>query len=49
LSQEGLAIEADVPISQIGRIERGEINPTLSTLYSLASALKIPLPELTSF
>lgn len=49
MSQEGLAIEADVPISQIGRIERGEINPTLSTMNSLAAALKIPLSELTTF
>ena len=27
LSQEDLANDADVPINQIGRIERGEINP----------------------
>lgn len=49
LSQEALANEADVPISQIGRIERGEVNPTLSTLNSLAQALKISLPDLLRF
>lgn len=46
LSQEALANEADVPISQIGRIERGEVNPTLSTMDSLAQALKISLADL---
>lgn len=48
-TQESLALEADIPISQIGRIERGEINPTLSTLDALAKALKMPLSELVSF
>jgi transcriptional regulator with XRE-family HTH domain len=45
LSQEGLANEADVPISQVGRIERGEINPTLSTLNALAEAFKMSLHD----
>jgi transcriptional regulator with XRE-family HTH domain len=46
LSQETLAFEADIPISQIGRIERGEVNTTLSTLNLLAKALKVPMKEL---
>ncbi|WP_081161489.1 helix-turn-helix domain-containing protein [Niastella populi] len=46
LSQEDLANEADVPLSQIGRIERGENNPTISTLYVIAQALKIDLKVL---
>ena len=45
-SQESLAFEADVPVSQIGRIERGEVNTTLSTLNLLAGALKISMKEL---
>lgn len=49
LSQEELANDANVPISQIGRIERGEGNPTLSTLFSLSQALKIDLKELIDF
>jgi transcriptional regulator with XRE-family HTH domain len=49
LSQEALANEAEVPISQIGRIERGEVNPTLSTLNNLSIALKISLQELLFF
>ena len=40
LSQEQLANEAEIPLSQVGRIERGEINPTLSTISALAKALK---------
>ena len=48
-SQEALANEANIPISQVGRIERGEVNATLSTLDALASALKISLKELVNF
>jgi len=46
LSQEDLANEAEVPISQIGRIERGETNPTISTLYVISEALEIELKKL---
>lgn len=46
LSQEDLSNEADVPLSQIGRIERGENNPTVSTLYVIAKALDIDLKVL---
>lgn len=49
LSLEALAIEADVEISQIYRIEKGLINPTLSTLNTLAKALNTPLKELMNF
>ena len=45
-SQETLAFEADIPISQIGRIERGEVNTTLITLDLLAKALKVSMQEL---
>lgn len=48
LSQEQLANLADIPLSQVGRIERGEINPTLSTLSALAKALKISIAQLVS-
>ena len=49
LSLEALANEADVEISQIYRIEKGLVNPTLSTLKILANALNISLPELMDF
>ena len=45
-SQEELANHADIPINQVGRIERGEVNTTISTIYALAEALKINVKEL---
>ena len=49
LSQENLANDADIPISQIGRIERGEINTTISTLRAISQALNIPIQQLFNF
>ena len=45
-SQEQLANNADIPISQIGRIERGEINTTISTIFALAKALNVPVEDM---
>lgn len=41
LSQEMLANDADIPINQIGRIERAEISTSLSTIYKIAKALEV--------
>ncbi len=49
LTQEQLANDANIPINQVGRIERGEVNATLSTLKAIAEALKIPLNNLFNF
>lgn len=49
MSQEDLANEADIPLSQIGRIERGENNPTISTIYVICQALEIELKVLVDF
>lgn len=49
MSQEDLANDADINISQIGRIERGEINTTASTIYAIAKALEIHHKELLNF
>lgn len=49
ISQEELANEADIPLSQVGRIERGETNPTVSTLYVITEALKTDLKTLLDF
>lgn len=46
ISQLDLANEAEIPLSQIGRIERGEINPTISSLYVIAQALGTDLKTL---
>ncbi|SIT91598.1 helix-turn-helix domain-containing protein [Pontibacter indicus] len=48
LSQEEVAYEADIPVNQIGRIERGEINPTISTLYVISKALSTSLASLVT-
>lgn len=49
ISQEDLANDAEIPLSQVGRIERGETNPTISTLFVISEALKIDLATLLDF
>lgn len=49
LSQEDLSYEADIPLSQVGRIERGEINPTVSSIAAISDALKVDLRDIFSF
>ena len=49
LSQEMLANDADIPINQIGRIERAEISTSLSTIFKIANALEIPIYSLFDF
>jgi transcriptional regulator with XRE-family HTH domain len=49
ISQEELANEANIPLSQIGRIERGEINTTISSAYAIAASLKINISDLFDF
>lgn len=49
LSQENLANDADIPINQIGRIERGEISTTIGTLFNIAIALDIDVKDLFDF
>lgn len=46
LSQEMLANDANIPINQIGRIERAEINTSLVTIYKIAKALDIDIKQL---
>lgn len=46
LTLEQLAFEADVELSQVHRVEKGKINPTLTTLVALAKGLGITLSEL---
>jgi transcriptional regulator with XRE-family HTH domain len=49
LSQEMLANDANIPINQIGRIERAEISTSLVTIHKIAMALKIPISKLFDF
>ena len=44
-----LAFEADVEYSQIAKIEKGQINTTVSTIYTLAVALGVKPSELLQF
>jgi transcriptional regulator with XRE-family HTH domain len=49
LTQEELSYLADLDISQVGRIERGEVNTSLCVLQRIAKALKIEMKELFDF
>ena len=49
LTQQDLANDIDVEISQISRIERGIINTSIATANTLARALKIEVSELFKF
>jgi transcriptional regulator with XRE-family HTH domain len=49
MSQEELGLEAGVGKNQVGLIERGEINVTLSTMKKLAKSLNIHPKELLDF
>lgn len=46
LSQTMLSYDANIPKSQIGRIERGEINTTIGTLFKICKALDIEFKDL---
>jgi len=46
MTQEELANMTDMHASNVGRIERGAANPSLSTMVRLARALDIDLGDL---
>lgn len=46
LSQERLALEADIDRSYVGRIERGTENVTVAALDAIAKALRVPVSRL---
>ena len=46
ISQEKLAERANIHRTYMGRIERGESNPPVYTVYKIAKALKKPLKDL---
>lgn len=48
-TQEQLANELCVEISQISRIERGIINTSITTLYAISRTLKIEVSEFFIF
>jgi transcriptional regulator with XRE-family HTH domain len=48
-SQSQLAFESGLSLSQIARIETARINPTLSTVFTIARTLNVPLADLFNF
>lgn len=49
ISQEELAFTSGISLSQIGRIERATINPTVSTIFTICRTLDIEVSELFTF
>jgi transcriptional regulator with XRE-family HTH domain len=49
MSQQDLADDCEIRKTQIGRIERAEINTTVKTLIKIANALDIEPKELFDF
>lgn len=46
MSQEQLALLCNMDRSYLGRIERGEVNPTLEKIYELADSLDLDAKDL---
>lgn len=46
LSQEALADEAEIDRAYVGRLERGEANPTLLTIARIAAGLNVAVADL---
>ena len=49
ISQEELAYISDLDLTQIGRIERGVTNTSISIASKLAKSLKVSLKDLFDF
>lgn len=49
ISQEELAFRTELELSQIGRIERGVINTSISNVFLIADALEILPKDLFDF
>ena len=49
LSQEELNFRTELSKNMVGMIERGEVNPTLTTIDALAKGLDIPKKKLIDF
>lgn len=48
-TQEDLAYSSELALSQIGRIERGVINTSLSTVFVIARTLNVDIKHLFDF
>ncbi len=48
-TQEDLAYQSGISLSQIARIETGKINPTLCSIITIAKTLRVNPKELLDF
>jgi transcriptional regulator with XRE-family HTH domain len=48
ISQEGLALASNIDSSYVGKIERGESNPSYLMLCAIANTLEIPVKDVIS-
>jgi transcriptional regulator with XRE-family HTH domain len=48
MSLDAAAKASGVSKSMLGQIERGEVNPTISTVWKIANGFKVPFTELVS-
>ena len=46
LTQENLAHDAGITFATLARIERGQVNPTWTTVRRVATALEVSMSEL---
>ena len=46
MTQNQLAIQCDIEKANMSRIESGQANPTVRTLYKISGALNVPMVEL---
>ena len=49
ISQQDLAAKCNFEKSNMSRLEAGKVNPTLSTLEKISSALEVNITELFNF
>ena len=48
-SQEELAFKCKIDSRQIGRVERGEVNTTVSSVFAISRALEVEVADLFDF
>ena len=48
-SQEKLSEKVNISVIYLGKVERGEANPTLDKLIKIAKALDVEIAEIFSF
>jgi transcriptional regulator with XRE-family HTH domain len=47
MTQEDLALKSDTPANHLGKIERGQVNPTSAKLFAICKVLGIDVGSVT--